>query len=83
MDLDRLLVITGALLAWLTRFFLMRLAVLESKCCGATCMTGQLLLSTSVDLNVVPRLLSIEVVVHDDAILLLKMHIPTRRRGDD
>ena len=83
MDLNRLLVITGALLAWEVKLFLLGLVALESECCGAARVADQLLISTSVDLNVVPRLLSIDIVVHDDAVLLLELHIPAGWRRHD
>ena len=79
MDLDRLLVIAGALLTWVTKFFLLGLVALESECRSAARVTDQLLISTPVDLNVVSRLLSIDIVVHDDAVLLLELHIPAGR----
>ena len=81
MDLDRLLVIAGALLTWVAKLFLLGLVALESECRGAARVADQLLISTSADLNVVLRLLGIDIVVHDDAVLLLELHIPAGRRG--
>ena len=83
MDLDRLLVIAGALLTWVAKLFLLGLVALESECRGAARVADQLLISTSADLNVVLRLLGIDIVVHDDAVLLLELHIPAGRRRHD